>query len=192
VLDSLYIFVSIFKQLPQEGAKKEGGKRSKFLGRFFIDWRQGLPKDVWLTYDYEHDSLGFEVRRYPINDETIMEAGVYSLVEFFPGVIGASPNVGDDFLCDRRNLGKEACMKEVDAAYKGLSLRELTLGFPYPKQIRLSEGQATPCTSEGRQLLLLNLPTDIEAIDSLGNIENFKPDSSPQQTCVELGPDGRG
>lgn len=121
-----------------------------------------------------------------------MEAGVYSLVELFPGIIGASPNVNGINLCERNGLSKDACIRKIDAVYKDLALRELTFAFPYPKQIRLSEGQATACTSEDRRFLLRHLPADIEAIDGLGNIEDFKPDPSPQQTCHDLEVHSRG
>ncbi len=191
VLDNIYIYVTLFKQLRPEEVKEKSGERTKFLGRFFVDWKQGLPSDVWLIYDYEHDSLSFGAERYRLKDDNVVEAGVYSLVEFFPGIIGASPNVNDTNLCERNKLSEDACTRKINAVYNGLALRELTLAFPYPKQIRLSEGQATACTSDDRQSLMLHLPPDIEAVDGLGNIENFKPDLSPQQTChVEV--DSRG
>ena len=192
VLDSLYIYVTLFRQLPQEQARKETWRRPKFLGRFFIDWRQKLPNYAWLAYDFQHDTLNFGAEHYQLTDDSVLQAGVYSLVEFFPGVIGASPNLNDEAVCNGSAISKEACLKKIAAIYKGLALRELTLAFPYPKKIRLSEGQATSCHSENRQLLLLHLPSDVEAIDSLGNIENFKPDPSPQQTCDDLEAESQG
>jgi hypothetical protein len=192
VLDSLYIYVSLFKQLRPADVKQNGGKKIKFLGRFFVDWRQGLPKDVWLAYDFERDSLSFGAEKYTLKDDSVVDAGVYSLVDFFPGIIGASANVRDISLCERNVISQDACLKRTEAVYKGLALRELTLAFPYPKQIRLTESQARVCTSEDRQFLLLDLPADIEAIDSMGNIENFKPDPSPRQVCDNLEVDSRG
>jgi hypothetical protein len=192
VLDSLYIYVTLFKQLPAEEGKTKNGKRLKYLGRFFVDWRQGLPKDVWLAYDYLRNSLSFGAERYALKDDDVVQAGVYSLVEFFSGIIGASPNVSEVNLCEQNALSKDTCIAKIDAIYKGLALRDLTLAFPYPKHISLIEGQAATCTSDGRQFLLLHLPANIEEIDGLGNIENFKPDQSPQQTCHDLEVDSRG
>jgi hypothetical protein len=192
VLDSLYICVALFKQVRPVDVKQNGGKKIKFLGRFLVDWRQGLPKDVWLAYDYERDSLSFGADKYTLKDDSVVDAGVYSLVDFFPGIIGASPNVSNIGHCGRNVLSQGACLKRTEAVYKGLALRELTLAFPYPKHIRLTDSQARVCTSEGRQFLLLDLPADIEAIDSMGNIENFKPDPSPRQVCEDLEADSRG
>lgn len=113
-------------------------------------------------------------------------------MEFFPGIIGASPNVRDIDLCGRHRLSQQACAAKVDPIYKGLALTELTLAFPFPKNIRLAEGQARICVTPEQRFLLLDLPNDIEAIDPLGNIENFKPDPTPHITCRELAADNRG
>jgi hypothetical protein len=182
ILENLYVHVSLYKGLRKEEGSSKDAAGIKYLGRFLVAWWEGLPKNIWLTYDYIRNTLAFSAEDYPLTDEIVAEAGVYSLVDFIPGMIAAIPRVSDDRLCERLQLGVEQCVKEILDPLD-LSLLRFRLAFPYPKNLRATAGDATHCTTGKGEYLVLRLPDDIEAIDSLGNMENFRQDAMPGETC---------
>jgi hypothetical protein len=177
VLENLYVYVQLFKREPKKDATSTDSKPFKYLGRFFVDWREGLPKKVWLEYDLDKNSLAFGAENYPVKDEEVSTAGVYSLVDFVPGAVVATPEVSDDRLCERLHLDVDTCRTKVlDSLAQRVALQTLQLKFPYPKSVTMDAGGSfsVKCANGGPGYsLALQLPENIEAIDSLGIIADF-------------------
>jgi hypothetical protein len=185
ILENLYVHVS-FYQLPGNGDSTHS-QAMKYLGRFFVHWREKLPGQAWVAYDYNNNSLRFGTADHSISDAEVSTAGIYSMVDFIPGIVVANPQVTGSRLCEQLGLATEACSEQVlTPLNNSLSLREISLVFPYPKTIRVQEGIAIRCDTGRGKNLVLRLPDDIEAIDGNGKIENFREDQEPQLTCETL------
>jgi len=179
--------VSMYKQ---KAAGSAGQQEGMYLGRILASWWDTEPpKSSALVYDFETDELSLHVENFPIDDKTAAAAGVYSLIDFMPGFIRATPTVADDPMClDHKELS--VCRDDdLSRFVDGLVLRRFEIAFEYPKRLTLFESPYTACKASkggGASGLASALPDDIEAIDSLGNITWSKPPSAVEPACKFL------
>lgn len=182
ILKSLYISVGIYKSTSMDENINHGGDQLTYLGRFFVKCKDP-SKDGWLTYDYERNSITFGVDRCAMSDADVAEAGVYSLVDFFPGAIEALA-ISDNAFCNDLRLNGDPCNNVIAGLNNELRLRNLNFEFSYPKSLSLYEGGiAVRCTTTWGNYLALRLPADIEWLDSLGNIEETHSQNPDPQLC---------
>lgn len=178
LIDFIYVHVSILRETsiddsaaPQKGQQR----RAQYLGRFFAGWdRQGLPKDTLLSYNYRDDTLTLAIEDLAISDAEVITAGLYSLVDFLPGYMRLIPNLAGDPMCSGRPDVGICSIPETIDFIKGLSLTSFRMSFPYPKEIRAYASPDTTCAAApGNGIatgLAVELPFDVEGLDSLGNI----------------------
>jgi hypothetical protein len=190
ILDHLYIHIALYKNSKYDGTSGDDPTSVKYLGCFFIEWDTGVPEQTRMIYNYDRNELFLRVENFSVSDKAVAESGVYSLVDFFPGFFRATPNVSEDRLCEQLPLENACIAKIISPLYDGLSLTEMELTFPYPKQLRVQESSRTICKAQegnGTAMgLALQLPEDIEAIDSLGNIFSLKPEAERESACMLL------
>jgi hypothetical protein len=165
-LESIYFWVGLYK-LPDAPQK---GMSPKYLGRFFINLTPAQPRRDSLVYNVEDDSLSFDSEDVIIPDRDVEESGIYSIVQFFPGLVAVAPNLGDE-MCEERHLSAQRCRAWSESFTKGMKLSDFGITFPYPKALNFSGEWNTHCQNRfGADLFVQELPLDVDFIDGLGNI----------------------
>jgi hypothetical protein len=162
VLEDINIRIAIYKALPS----KTGVQNADYslLGSFLIDVKTHKPERWRLLYDELTDTLAMDVTDDELPDSSLFESQVYSLVDFIPGAITATPDFyGHSFCADLMRQGVKDCATEVDLALiEGLMLDHLRLFFHYPKSILSETSSRMTCDYASRRFLTLWFSSDIE------------------------------
>ena len=194
LIDYTYVHVAFLRDAPSfEESASPKMRQAQYMGRFFAQWHrdgQGLPVETLLRYSFSSDSLTLEVRDLVIPDAESNTAGLYSLVDFLPGYIRLIPNLSEDPMCGA-GPATGVCTTELIVEYsKGLKLFSFEIMFPYPKALRAYESEGTSCVAEpGNGLgtgLAVDLPFDVDGVDSLGNVVSRLPLPLPGISICEL------
>ncbi len=172
----------MYKLQPSKGAEDPPGY--KYLGSFSIDLWMHSPARWSVIYNYPRDNLSVEVESMEVPDANPVQSQVYSLVDFIPGLIVASPDFSDDAECDTlKSYGFRNC---GDRVIKPLS-RQLLLGniqlhFTYPKAIYFT----SLLTCKERKYLSLFIFKDIDSSNDLGALDNEVTPSDKAKACEAI------
>lgn len=103
--------------------------------------------------------LGSRQGRYPHGSTA------YSLVDFMPGAMAATPEVRDILaFCDEMKAGDlgECRKKAATPLIKNTTFDAIMLRFGYPKEIGMGANADYGCDINGRQWLVKVLPLDVD------------------------------
>jgi hypothetical protein len=157
------------------------------VGDFMVTWHNHLPNDTTLDYEFKADRLLLHIRGAMVSRSDIESGGVFSLVDFNPGMIGGYAWVSDHGICDDLHLDTVNCGQSVLYPLRNaLSVISVQIDFPYPKNIKYYEGDSggTQCDYDSRKFLVHVLGFNVEEADSLANITT-SPDEK-NEICADF------
>lgn len=96
-IKSAFVTFEIYRRPP--GKEDEKVDSYKFLGEFSAGVWTNWKSEWWLSYDLRNDPISATVERVEIPDAELAGTKLYSLVDFVPGLMVASPSFSNDFAC---------------------------------------------------------------------------------------------
>ena len=153
-----------------------------------ITWHNNLPRATTIEYAFRTNSLSLHIRDGMHLEGEISLGGVYSLVDFNPGMIGVYADASDDGICRDLHFDVSRCRHSVlDPLFKSFAVTSVQIHFPYPKNIEYdAEFGGTTCKHLGRTFLVQLLPFDIDDADSLANVKEFRTAEEDRGICMDF------
>lgn len=170
VLNNLFATFHLYRLDP--ASFKQGAKPAHYqeVGDFYVSWRGRLGEVGGLNYDFKSDSLSLDIRNLRVSSPSSWAiGGVYSLIDFNPGLMGVYADLSDDATCEDLHDSTESCLKTVlNPVMSNLRVESVKLEFPYPKNIEYDSTTGIECDKDERHYLVQRLSFDVEAADWLG------------------------
>jgi hypothetical protein len=184
VIDNLSANISMYKRLPSKSPNETPGY--KYLGIFSIHWWNHSPEEWALEYDYPRDNLSVHVESIEVPDSSPVQSRVYSLVDFIPGLVVASADFSDDWLCDTlKRVGFRNCGDRIiEPLSRHLRLDRIQLRFKYPKSIYFPQNSVLTCAD--RQYPSLFIFKDIDSASYLGALDNEITSADKAKACEAI------
>jgi hypothetical protein len=186
LLENLHVELWLYRPVRAEERAKAKGNAYKMAGELNLDWPKALPSEVELEYHQAADELSFIVAQLPLDSKQLPNSGVYSLVDFVPGVIAAEAGADGGKICPQGSNLPECFTGFLEPVLKSDTVDLMRITFAYPKSIEFSNEYATTCEGNDRKSLVQRLTEDIDSGYELAFRTKPEPDKNPQQLCRDV------
>lgn len=138
----------------------------KVLGVFLLGNKGALNEETVFIYHPKTDELTV-FQRFKVDDEYVANAKVYSLVDFMPGALYASPDPHLEeileFCAEMRGGQLGECRKRFpEASADSISIKDLLFRFEYPRELGMSAASGFNCPKDGQNWLTKIMPLDVD------------------------------
>ena len=173
-----FVTFEIYRRSP--GKEDERVDSYKFLGEFSAGVWTNWKSEWWLSYDLRNDHISATVERVEIPDAELAGTKLYSLVDFVPGLMVASPSFSNDFAC---SLDKTPECESNTSAARHLMVHNIQLGFRYPKYIEF-DPKGIECS--GNHFDTIFMLKDVDSSSNVGNLRETIPDEEKTKACEAI------
>jgi hypothetical protein len=159
----------------------------KTLGAFRFRLADHTPETWFLMVNTDWSYLTLIVQNYELPDSLPISSGVYSLVDFMPGIIAARPTEDTNKVfhaLGNHEYDKKQAVIALGVLHKALSVRRVSLSFKYPKGIVIAEPFSASCSGD-TNFVAIRLP-DVDQSGTSGDSVTQLSEANQKRLCAQL------